>query len=169
MDRPDNLRNEALAVSILLTAQRELERLEPEDEEIIIDSESNLTEMLERYVAANILDEAHVHGLAGAIKNFQARSDRKAARIERRRGAILAALEIVGLTKKELATATLSVSAGRPKVIITDETALPNSLFRKRMIHEPDITAIAEALKAGEDVPGAILSNTKPALRVLLK
>lgn len=163
------LNDEALAAGMLLRTMQETEQLESDDIEIIIDSETNFTEALEAVIAANILDESHIHGLEGAIKDFRARADRKAARIERRRGAILAALEIVGLMKKELATATLSVAAGRPKVIVTDEAAIPDDFFRTRIIHEPDLNRIGDSLKAGEEVPGAILSNTSPTLRVLLK
>ena len=72
-----------------------------------------------------------------------------------------------GVKKLELAAATLSIRAGQPRVIITDEARLPPDCIRTRT--EPDKIAIKEHLARGEPVAGAELSNSPPTLAVRVK
>jgi hypothetical protein len=59
---------------------------------------------------------------------------------------------------------TVSIGRGSPKVIITDEAALPPDCVET--VVKPSKKAIAAALKEGRDVPGACLSNLMPHLIV---
>ena len=72
-----------------------------------------------------------------------------------------------GVKKLELVAATLSIRAGQPRVIITDEARLPEQFVRIK--REPDKHLIASHLKAGERVEGAELSNSEPTLAVRVK
>ncbi len=53
---------------------------------------------------------------------------------------------------------------GPPAVQITDETAIPEELLRWKS--EPKKDEIRALLAAGEDVPGAVLSNQRPKFTV---
>ena len=44
-------------------------------------------------------------------------------------------------------------------VMITEESLLPDSYIRRKVIEEPDKVAIREALKAGKEVAGACLED----------
>lgn len=76
-------------------------------------------------------------------------------------------LQAAQLRKVELLTATLSIRAGVPKVIVTDEDALPETFVRIK--REPDKTRIKVALQDGIEVPGATLSNAEESLAILTK
>jgi hypothetical protein len=164
---PPNLHNEALAARTLLSAlSSEQDTFAEEDAELAVASETNLVEAIEAALLANAQDAAHIQTLKSIILTMEGRMERKAARIERRKGAVLAAMEIVGLPKLELATATVSVGKGRRKVIITDAELIPAEFMREKVTRSPDKDAIAEALLGKTQVPGAELSNTMPTLTV---
>ena len=76
-------------------------------------------------------------------------------------------LKQAGLKKLELTAATLSIRAGQPRVIITDEARLPDYFIRIK--REPDKHLIASYLKAGDAVEGAELSNSESVLAVRVK
>ena len=65
-------------------------------------------------------------------------------------------------------TATLSVRAGTAKVEITDEKIIP-AIYWNRPAPILDKRAVSDALKAGEAIPGAVLSNAAPSLSVRFK
>lgn len=113
--------------------------------------------------AINIADKAR-------HERMMMRSLRKMAKIERLRAACLNAMQEVGLDKKPLRGPDMSVSIGLSpaKVIITDQYSLPPR-YKRQPPPEPNKTAIAEALKRGETVPGAELGNRAPFLRISTK
>ena len=69
------------------------------------------------------------------------------------------------LRKLELPTATLSIKAVPAKAEITDEALLPSKFF-KAQDPKLDKKAVLDALKAKEDVPGAVLSNGGETLSI---
>jgi hypothetical protein len=159
------LRNQARAAAAIAQALREC----GEDEEAVdisVHSETDLFEALELVVRANLEDETHVEALKRAAEALQARAARKQRRIEYRRGVMLSALEIADLPRVELAAATLSVARGRQRVVVTDETAIPLEYTTEKVVRRPDLAAIGEAIKAGQTVNGATLSNAMPQLQV---
>ena len=164
-----NLHDEALAAQSLLRAMRSSDDHDEDDEQLLIESETSLREAIELALLANAEDAAHVVGLTEIIAGFQARAARKTARIERRKGAILAAMEIVGLQKLELAAATLSVGKGKAKVIVTDEELIPAEYMRETTTRAPDKKAILAELTAKREVRGTVLSNAMPSLTVRVR
>lgn len=109
--------------------------------------------------------------LAAGIASTRAELDARLARMERREQSIRALLfkimSAADLRKAELPEATLSVRNGTPKVIITDESALPQSYLRTKI--EPDKSLISAALKSGQHVTGAILSNAEDTISIRTK
>lgn len=133
----------------------------------MLEGETSIDDVLTRIVRR----EREARVFADAIKK---EGDELTARMRRyeQRGAAMRALakrvlEAASLTKKELPIATLSIRNGQPKVIITDESAVPDAYCR--IVKTPDKTRIKEAIAAGEAVPGAVLSNGEPTLTVRCK
>jgi Siphovirus Gp157. len=73
-------------------------------------------------------------------------------------------LQLAQLRKIELSAATLSLKNGSPRVIITDESAIPDDLCRFK--REPDKAAIKAKLQSNGHVAGATLSNAEENLAI---
>jgi hypothetical protein len=97
------------------------------------------------------------------ISTLKERNERIYRRIEAFRALAFKIMCAADLKKAELPEATLSIRSGAPRVIITDEAALPDSACRIK--REPDKTKIKELLQDGS-VPGAVLSNAEPVLSI---
>jgi hypothetical protein len=81
------------------------------------------------------------------------------------RAALVPAIEETGAPSIRIATHHAIVATSPPAVRVTDLDALPDQFWRQPE-PIPDKLAIARALKAGEAVPGATLSNPQPPLRI---
>lgn len=108
--------------------------------------------------------EAQRAGLKSYMQELTARDDRLERKWHGIRSLMRRIMEHAALSKAQLASATVSLSAGRPKVIISDDAVLPDEYVRIK--REPNKAAIKSALEAGEHVPGAVLSNAEPVLSV---
>ena len=130
-----------------------------------IEGETNLVEAITK--AVDRLDELkkHEEALASLVASYNARRDRFAKQADDLRTAIGLALDAAGLKRLELPQATLSLRATPPSVIINDEAAIPSKFWKQP---EPTLSksAVKEALKAGETVPGATLSNGGTSLHI---
>lgn len=138
------------------------------DEEVVRDTLEGVTDLHE--LIAAVVDEiahdtASVAGIKGHIKNMEARRARMEARIESRRAAILNAMAIGEIKKLELPIATLSRRNTAPQLQTSDEAQIP-SQFWKRADPSLDRKALLDALKGGQIVPGAELSNGGETLSV---
>ena len=140
----------------------------------VFDDEEWLADVLEgessfHEVMARLLDErqqaaAMVQAVKERRENLSERQQRYGNKSSKISEIMLGLMQESGLKKLELPEATISVRDGVPSVVITDETALPDSFIRTKT--EPDKAAIKDALKAGQDVPGATLSNAGPSVTV---
>jgi hypothetical protein len=83
------------------------------------------------------------------------------------RNLMLRLLQAAHLKKLEMPEATLSVRLGVPRVVIVDETEIPDEFCRIKK--EPDKTKIKAALSEFKPVPGATLSNAEDGLTVRVK
>ena len=93
----------------------------------------------------------------------QMRERRKAleSRADWLRGYLLANMERTGITVIESPWFRLSVRANPPSVTVVDEAAIPEQFWKHPAPPPPviDRKAIADAIKAGQDVPGARLDR----------
>lgn len=112
-------------------------------------------------------DEAMATGLSTMLADMQMRKQRLLARAEKRRDVALALMDAIGEKKIVRPDITISVSPGRQKVIVSDETALPDAFVRIK--REPNKTAILEELEQGKPVAGATLSNRTSILAIRTK
>lgn len=98
---------------------------------------------------------------------LHARQKRYGRHAEGTRALILKIMQHAALRSVPLPEATLTVRAGSPRVIITDETMLPEELCSFDI--RPNKAAIKERIVAGETVPGAVLSNSEPSLTIRVR
>lgn len=162
------------AMSVLLSVRARLLEDDPDlasDERLMADMLEGETdgalEVIHRYVRAAL----HAASLAEAAKKRAADIASRAARYAKRegdlRGGVFAAMEALGLRKIEQPDFTASVSVGASSVVITDEDALPDAFVR--ITRTPDKTAIGQAIKTGQTVHGAEISNGLPRLTVRVR
>lgn len=138
------------------------------DEETVrdtIEGETDLHGALAEVVAMLTDAEVMAEGLMAKAKEFDARLKRYEDRIDFLRSAIEQAMLIGELRKLELPEATLSLGNRAATVVITDETAIP-AKFWKPLDAVLDKTALKQALKDKQDVPGATLGNGTLSLTV---
>ncbi len=158
------LTDEALA----LTALRRACAVEADDEEAV-DALAEETEFKDA-IAWALRKMLDADMMAGAAYQEAERLEKRAKRYEERgrriKGAILAAMEMAGARKLEMPAATVTVRAGPVSVHVSDIDALPEPMRRVKMSVEPDKQAIKAALEAGQEIPGALLSNGMPVLQV---
>ena len=75
-------------------------------------------------------------------------------------------MEATGITKISCPVFTITLSKGRESVVVDDESAIPDDLMRVTTKIDPDKTAIAAKIKAGEEVPGAHLERGKGSILI---
>lgn len=123
-----------------------------------IEGEIDLRGLICLAAEQNALDVAQVNGIAGLIEDLRARKDRIEKRIAMRRVAILAAMASGEIKTIETPAGTISRKAVPPSVLILEESAIPAE-FWKPSDPKLDKKAVGDALKAGREVPGAMMSN----------
>lgn len=74
-------------------------------------------------------------------------------------------LELAGLTEIKSPLITVKVQNNPPAVEIVDRDAIPRQFIKTTIVEDVDKNAIKEALKNGEEVPGAVLLQGK-SLRI---
>ena len=123
-----------------------------------IEGETNIRELIGKLVAEEGEDAALIDGISKLESSISARKDRFKKRIELRRAMIGSALEIAELQKLETPSGTVALRKVQPVALVQDEAGIP-ARFWKAGKPTLDKTALKEALKSGEAVPGATLSN----------
>lgn len=145
----------------------QISMLAGEDAELIadmIEGQTDLLEVIEAALARTLALEELIEGCASAIDKARERKDRFAKQREHLRTAIAAAMDGAGMKRHETALATLSLRATPPKCEIVDESLIPTAYLRTEVtVAKADLL---KALKAGEQVPGAVLAEGSVALNV---
>lgn len=138
-----------------------------EDEQSALDAlegETGFNELLERTIRQMLMAEAIVIGTAAELSLMKARRERYEHRIEQLRAFAMKIMQHADVRKVVLPIRTLSISNGQPRVIVTDEAALPD--YCMRIKREPDKLIIKDRLQRGDNILGATLSNAEPVLNV---
>jgi hypothetical protein len=150
-------------LTALLAAHPELE----EDEALRMDmaeGQTNAMEMLDELIRVEREAKAVQDAIADELDRLNKRLQRFVDRQRLVRKYMMQLMDAAGLKKVERPTATVSIAAGRPKVVIIDESILAEDYLRIKQ--EPNKELIADALKAGRIVKGATLSNSEPTIRI---
>lgn len=122
----------------------------------------NAMDVIARYVRGAINAEALAEAARVRRADLADRVARFDRRAERLREAVRDAMQILGLKRLEQADFTASVQNGPVGVRITNEDILDHKYCR--ITRAPDKIVIGKALKAGEIVEGAELSNPQAIL-----
>jgi hypothetical protein len=118
------LRLEALASTGLVQALRE----RGEDDDGVqcgLESETTFVELARGVVREIVEAEAHAAAAKEVARGYRDRAGRREDRAGRLRGALLGALEVLGIRKLTLPEATVSSAGGAPGVVITDAELVP--------------------------------------------
>ena len=121
-----------------------------------------------RAVAAYALNlSVEIEALKAHEKRVAAKRKTLEAREEWMRDYLKTNMEKCGITeiKANDGTFTAKIGKGRPSVVIDDESAFPDDSPHVKWTRSVSKTSVGEALKAGEEVPGARL-ETRPSLRI---
>ena len=147
------------AIERAMSAAMEVISTLPDDEDHALllgslEGETDIMEVLDRVIESSIADKK----LAEMARE---RAKRVEERASRSREIALRIIEALGVSPLERPIYTASLMQIR-KSIVTNSDELPKEFIRE----SPDMIAINKALRAGEEVPGAELSNTEPSLRI---
>lgn len=174
---------------VVSLALQSLEILRAEHGQIIEDDEAVLSALSQEGVTFEAViarigraarqAKADAEAADAMIDDLTIRRDRFRRHESSWRGVILAAMQAVGLTKLSMPQFSLSISEGKLKVIITDESKLPDAVMNITVERTPnkdairlaieDRQALISAMIENGEVPpgpfeGAILSNGPPKL-----
>jgi hypothetical protein len=157
----------ALVTSAIRARMTDLADAETDETALLAEIERDVPDA-QAIVAALVraIDEAEtaMEGVASRMQGLAARQKRHRAKAETMRGLLLSLMEAAGTQKWKHPEFTVSVSPGRPGVLITDPDALPAECLRT--VVEPDKSKIKQLLDAGTPIAGAVLANGVPALTI---
>ena len=158
----DALRRQAEAAKALIAS------LHDDDPDLVHDMAEGSTGIMEAIdMAIAEMDEcdAITAGCKAQVAVYEERASKFAARKQRVRALIEQAMLIADLPTAKRPTATVTVKRTPPKPIIADESLIP-SRFYKQPPPVLDKTAINEAVKDGEAIPGVAMDNGGISLQV---
>ncbi len=155
-------------IDALLVAYPQLK----EDEEawlLSLESETDFNNLLRQLERKRQESLSMCEAIESNIETLAARKYRFEHRQEAMRDIMFKLMEWAKQRKVELPEATLSIRAGTPKVVITDEALIPDELCRLK--REPDRVKLKELLtQSGPLLNGAaFLSNAEPSLSIRTK
>jgi hypothetical protein len=124
----------------------------------MVEAETNLPEAIDAAVRMLVEDKISLAGLESMISILDSRRQRIESRMGNTKTALMAALEQSGKKSFDHPAVKLSIRPTPPCVIVTDEAMIRGPYWRPS---DPklDKRAVLAALKAGETVEGATLSN----------
>ncbi len=133
---------------------------DPETGEILDSSALDQLEMARNEKIENIcLFIKDLNAEAKALKEEEAAMKARRTASEKKADSLKDYLQQM-LAGEKFKTARCAVSYRKSDgVVVSDQNALPDEYIRRKVIEEPDKVALKEALKAGEEIPGAFLES----------
>jgi len=157
------------ARSRLLSEDAELAHDEAALQLLLGDAEGDIQDILARLLRGAVHAGAMASAAADQIDAIKGRQDRYKRRAESMRATAFAILDAIGETKVELPDLTASIRKGTQSAMIVDEAAIPDKYVEIVTTRKIDKAVILSTLKAGEEVPGAFLSNGLASLSIRTK
>jgi hypothetical protein len=162
---PEIIRRQIEALKLHFTDHKDTES---EEWLLSLESETDLTEFIEKMILRIENAKIMVSGLKDHIADLRARQDRFEWRIDSLRAAITTLMDKANISKIEMPMATVSIRTAQPQLVgDADPMDLPVDLVQT--IIELNKTAIKDALKAGREVPGFALNNAPPQLTIRIR
>ena len=151
------LARETEAAAVLRKSLAEFE----DDEDLLrdtIEGQTSLHEMIATVLDSIEQDNEHVTGIGKRADDLGVRQQRLKKRIARKRALIEQAMAVGEIKTLELAEATVSLRRAPPKLVVENEADVPSSYW---VAQDPklDRKALTQALRDGDQVPGASLDN----------
>jgi hypothetical protein len=159
------LHEETHAATALIEQLRTLIGDDDEMQATAIEGETNLIEAIEAGFGRIAELEAMLKSIDYMTNHLSQRYSRFEAQQKNIRTALAVAMESAGIKRHECGLGTLSLKAVPPKVEIIDEVAIP-ARFWKPQDPKLDKAAVLKALKDGETVIGAMMSNGGTTIQV---
>lgn len=142
----------------------------PDDDDLLHDMVEGETDLLRimDWISNQIgMDEASIAANRKYRDELAGRAERLARRVESNRRRLADAMDVLGMKKMELVTATLSRREGKQKLVIDDEEKLPaNAYDLKPTLNKQ---RLRDWLDEGRPVDGVHLSNAEPSLTIRRK
>ena len=129
---------------------------------------TNLPEMIGEVVRSALIDEHLLQGLKLRLGEMKERMDRLRERARKKRALAIEIMTEADLSKLTEPDFTVSLRKSPPSLIVLNEMDVPEDYW----IPQPDKlnkTAILQALKTDQDIPGVQLSNGQPTIAVRTK
>lgn len=131
---------------------------------VLAEGETSLLEVLDQLLEADLLDDALLSGLKTQKDTLAVRLHRLQERRQSRRSILEQALLLLERKTLERPVATLTLAERPPTLVVDEEAQIPSRFFDMKPLLNRRLTK--EALEAGEEVPGARLSNGSITLTV---
>ncbi len=141
------------------------------DEETLLDTlegMTNLHEMLAVVVRSQLDDRALAAALRARTRDMQERLARFEQRAEKKKEITTSVLERAGIKKLTEPDFTLSLRPTPSPLVVTDEKEIPSQFWNPQPA-KLDRQGLIDALKANQEVPGALLGNARMAISVRTK
>ena len=129
-----------------------------------LEGSSNLPEMLAGMVRKAKRAEVYAAGMAAIIKDNQERKARFERQSEALRKQVAWAMEEAGLKKLPMSDLTVTLSAGKPPLVIPNDAEVPDECCRFK--REVSKTAVRTCIAANGPQPWAYLGNPQPTLTI---
>jgi hypothetical protein len=131
-----------------------------EDEDLLKDTlegNTRFNEVMDKFLGDMRENETLAEAISKRIGKLRERQTRLTHRAQFYRSLMHRLMDFAGIRSVSLTEAKISVVNSPEKVIITDESAIPDDFMR--ITKEPNKAAIKTALKSGSIISGATLSN----------
>lgn len=130
-----------------------------------VEGETDLFEAVERALGEIAECEMVQAGCADMKQRLSDRETRAKNRAEKLRGLIDQAFQLAEISSHKFATATITTKRVPPKLIVTDEAAIPARFYAPQP-PKLDRKALADALKSEGPQPGAEMSNGGTTIKI---
>lgn len=157
-DTAHALYEETQAAKTLLAQMADILGDDEDAQRDLIEGETSLREVIAKAVQKIGEDGAAIDGLQAYIKELKHRSERIEQRVENMRTAVAVAMELAREKKLETPFGTVTMKATAQTVIVVEEADIP-AQFWKPQPPKLDKALLTKAMKGGEFVSGAMLSN----------
>jgi len=137
------------------------ERFPDVDEETLLDTlegMTNLNEMIVSVVRSREDDMSLISSLKDRMSDMQARMERLSQRADGKKQVVTSVMDRANLKKIEAPEFTISCRPTPPSLLVDEEDRIPE-MYWVPQSPKLDRRCIKEAIKNGENIPGAILSN----------
>ena len=166
MTAPSAFRLEQAVATLQAARARMAEAgLSPEDiAEAVGPEDGDVRDALAQLLRHAVLAEATADALTELQKRMADRKARYQRQASEARATAFAVMDALGERRIALPDLTASIRQGLPRAVVLDVDALPDAFVAIQ--RKPRLRELLAALQAGDDVPGATLSNGIDTLTV---